>query len=185
MRNTFVLFLLFPLALLSCEPRKSSPVLFFNKALQDSLEQYISQVQDIENPYGAPTIIDIWINITSDWSEGEKDTLIAMAALYQIGGPPGHAESFDGPIISYPCDIIGAGKIKGRMCVIKYIDNNVFPYLVNESILTIPREEYDFFYQYDGPLWDVRISRSSRLYKLNGKDAVCLLEKDVGDFELK
>ena len=182
--NSYLLLFLSLLTLSSCRDKKAQK-LFYNQALQDSLELYISQIQDICNPYNAPTILDIWINITSDFSGTERDTIIAMSAVYRISGPPGYSESFDGPIISYPCDVVGAGWQNGRMCVVKYIDGNIFPFLVNEGILTIPRKEFDFCYQYDGPSYDVRVSRSTRIYKLNGKEAVNLLEKAIGDFELQ
>ena len=97
--NSYLLLFLSLLTLSSCRDKKAQK-LFYNQALQDSLELYISQIQDICNPYNAPTILDIWINITSDFSGTERDTIIAMSAVYRISGPPGYSESFDGPIIS-------------------------------------------------------------------------------------
>lgn len=177
--------LFFPLLsfLLSCEPSGSHASLFFNDALQDSLELYISQVDNINNPYQAPTIMDIWINVEDGNNGKELDTLVCISAVYQIGGPPGHVDPNEDILVSFPCVLKGAGRVKGRMCIIKYINNNTFPELVNEKQLTIPREEYDFFSQYEGPIYDVSISRSSRKYKLDGDNRVVLLEKTIGQFE--
>ncbi len=180
MNRLFVLF--FPL-LVSCNSTRSNSVLFLNEALQDSLELYITQVKGIHNPYKAPTIMDIWIDVEDDSINKRLDTLVFISAVYQIGGPPGFADSDDDFFISYPCDLKGSGLVKGRMCVIKYINNNTFPTLVNEKELTIPREKYDFFLKYKGPIYDVSISRSSRKYRLDGKNRVVLVEKTMGKFE--
>ena len=138
------LFVLFLLLLLSCNSTRLHSSLFFNEALQDSLDLYISQVKGIRNPYKAPTIMDIWINVEEDNSNKKLDTLVFISAVYRIGGPPGYADSDEDSIISYPCDLKGSGFVKGRMCVIKYINNNTFPTLVNEKRLTLPREKFDF-----------------------------------------
>lgn len=177
------LFVLFLLLLLSCNSTRLHSSLFFNEALQDSLDLYISQVKGIRNPYKAPTIMDIWINVEEDNSNKKLDTLVFISAVYRIGGPPGYADSDEDSIISYPCDLKGSGFVKGRMCVIKYINNNTFPTLVNEKRLTLPREKFDFFLNYRGPFYDVSISRSSRMYRLDGKNRVVLVEKTRGKFE--
>ena len=127
--------------------------------------------------------MDIWIDVEDDSINKRLDTLVFISAVYQIGGPPGFADSDDDFFISYPCDLKGSGLVKGRMCVIKYINNNTFPTLVNEKELTIPREKYDFFLKYKGPIYDVSISRSSRKYRLDGKNRVVLVEKTMGKFE--
>ena len=183
MRQVKLPLLIISLVFISCNCNETKSVLFYNNALEDSLELYISQIGDITNPYGAPTIIDIWINVDSEENNKSLDTLVFISASYMVGGPPGYQNSWDGPIVSYPCEIRGAGWVAGRMCVVKYINNNDFADLVNEAILTIPPEKYDFFSSYDGPNYDVRISRSNRLYCINSKGSVILIEKDVGDFE--
>ena len=184
MMHSRLLPLVLAIVLSSCRHDYSASVLFYNHSLEDSLELYISQVRDIQNPYGAPTIMDIWINVDSDDDGKPRDTLVFVSASYRISGPPGSQDSWDEPIISYPCLTKGAGWISGRMCVIKYINNYTFSNLVNEALLTIPPKQFDFFSSYDGPIYDVRISRSSRLYRVHGKDSVTLISKDVGDFEL-
>lgn len=178
----FLLFLLIGIS--ACNHADLHSTLFYNSALEDSLEQYISYVPEIKNPYGAPPIMDIWINIEKK-CDGVKDTLVFISATYRIGGPPGYQDSWDSPFISYYCETRGAAWVAGRMCIIRYINHNSFSDLVNESVLTIPPKEFDFFLTYDGPTYDVAISRSSRLYRISGKDSVILLEKDVGDFETK
>ena len=185
MMHYTLLSLVFAIVLSSCRHNGSASVLFYNHALEDSLELYISQVRYIQNPYGAPTIMDIWINVDSDDDGKPQDTLVFVSASYWISGPPGCSQgSWDDPIISYPCSTKGAGWVSGRMCVIKYINNYTFSNLVNEALLTIPPKQFDFFSSYDGPIYDVRISRSSRLYRVHGKDSVTLISKDVGDFEV-
>lgn len=181
-RNSIQLFLTLA-AFTSCMGHKPSVPLFYNKALEDSLEHYIFQAGEIKNPYNAPTIIDIWIKVEDMETELIQDTLVFIAASYEIGGPPAFQESVDGPIIPYQCTIRGACRINGRICVVKYINNTEVPELVNTKILTIPAEQYDFFSSYRGPVYNVRISRSSRLYRISENGSVSLIEKDVGDFE--
>lgn len=174
-RRSLLLFCI--LLLLTCKHEKANLSLFYNKALEDSLELYISQSREIINPYGAPTIMDIWINVQDCCAETTKDTIVYISPSYMISGPPGYAISIDEPLVSYPFSIMGAGWVKGRMCVIKCINNMTFAELINDKLLTIPRKEYDFFYQYEGPHFDISVSRSDRIYKLNGKDSVILLER--------
>lgn len=177
-----VLMLAFAFGLFSCKENKLSTVLFYNKALEDSLELYISQTGVIKNPYNAPTIMDIWINVTADYTGVQNDTIVAMSASFILSGPPGYSDDEGESFISYPCVTAGAGIIKERICIVKYIDNHTFPSLVNEQNLTVPRDKYDFFYTYNGPIYDVAITKTSRLYKLNGKDSVILLDTTIGGF---
>lgn len=167
--------------LLSCKSERPGTALFYNRSLEDSLECFISHIEEVSNPYGAPTIIDIWLNVEIDESQNRNDTLVFISASYQIGGPPGFQSTSDKTIISYPCAVKGAGWVSGKMCVVKYINNNAFPSIVNEKLLTIPKRDYDFFSHYQGPIYDIRISRCSRLYKLDGNDSVILLEREDGN----
>ncbi len=181
-----IIFILFPLLVSECnrvDSSEESP-LFYNTALQDSLILYISQVKEIRNPYNAPTIMDISIRIEEDSLYNQLDTIVSISAVYGL---------LMGPIVidetnarSYDAETkrLGAGIVNGRICAIKEIEKGIGSNLVDLNQLSIPREEYDFFYHYEGPIYNDHVSRSTREYLLNGKDSVILIGKTIGDFEL-
>ena len=192
-----IIFILFPLLVSECnrvDSSEESP-LFYNTALQDSLILYISQVKEIRNPYNAPTIMDISIRIEEDSLYNQLDTIVSISAVYGLLMGPividetnlnitkvydnSTARSYDAETKS-----LGAGIVNGRICAIKEIEKGIGSNLVDLNQLSIPREEYDFFYHYEGPFYNDHVSRSTREYLLNGKDNVILIGKTIGDFEL-
>lgn len=183
MNNSITYILLFFLTI-SCRSGQitSSGPLFSNMALQDSLVLYISQVPEIENPYHAPTIMDICIKLSENCERSKSDTIVSVSAVYEI---------LQGPIRTdtsiFPDEddgiILGACIVDGRICVVKKVGTIDVSRLLNQESLTLPREKYDFFYQYEGPIYDVSISRSTREYKLNGRNQVVLVGRTIGVFE--
>lgn len=165
----------------SSQINNSGP-LFLNMALQDSLVHYISQVPEIENPYHAPTIMDICIKLNENDERSRRDTIVSISAVYEILQGP---VRIDTSIVSGENEgtILGACIVNGRMCVVKKAGKIDISCLLDEKRLTLSREKYDFFYQYEGPIYDVGISRSTREYKLNGKNQVVLIGKTIGIFE--
>ena len=183
MKKTITFLLVF-LLIISCRRGQitNRGPLFFNRALQDSLELYISQVPEIENPYHAPTIMDICIELRESNERSRIDTIVSVSAVYEVLLGPIIIDTscFSGEDVGI---LLGACVVDGRICVVKKVRTIDVSSIIDEKCLTLPREEYDFFYRYEGPIYDVSISRSTREYQLKSNNQVALVGRTVGVFE--
>lgn len=119
---------------------KGSPDLFCSKKIQDSLELFISGLPSLENEYGAPTktIINIW-------TDSKGDTMIMFCAHYHlkaIGPPPAEYSQLGADTAKW----VGAAILDTMICPVSLTKIDSIPAFINQSALTIQREDYDFFH---------------------------------------
>ena len=113
------------------DARSDEIPVFSYPALQDSIANFVRAVGEIDNPYEAKTITNVNIKMGEVY-ENVVDTLIEIEATF-------------GPYLNCYSQIIGAGIVEGRICVIyNRGDLDGLDRLVNMSSLTVPLSEYDY-----------------------------------------
>ena len=162
-----ILFLL--LFLSSCTPHNEP--LFHLSALQDSLETFISCIDSIPNPYNAPTIVNVNIELSPI-----NDTLITFIAHYGLVYPVNDKLERTGQIYG--------GTIINNRIVVVHVDSDVtFDGIINKGSLNLEENEYDFFRHYRGAWFDVSIPPLSRRgYLINNNDLI-EVERRKGKYE--
>lgn len=155
--------------LLSCSVHNET--LFHLPALQDSLETFISCIDSIQNPYKAPTIININIGLSPN-----NDTLISFIAHYGLVYPVNDKLEMTG-------QILGGARINNRVVVIHSDSNDTFDDIINTESLDLKEEEYDFFKYYSGALFDVSIPPLSRRGYLINNGTLIEFERQRGKYE--
>ncbi len=117
--------------------------LFRTSSVQDSLEEFISCLDSIPNPYHAPTIVNVIISLGPD-----NDTIISFVAHYGLVYPVDNN-------LEMTSLVLGGGRINDKIAVV-HIDKGIaFESFINTESLNLKEDEYDYFKHYSGPEYDV------------------------------
>lgn len=131
--------------------------LFRTSSLQDSLEDFISCVDSIPNPYHAPTVINVIIGLDPD-----NDTIISFVAHYGLVYPVDNN-------LEMTSHVLGGVRINDKIAVVHIDKGRAFESFINTESLDLKEDEYDFFKHYSGPEYDVNTyPLSLRRYRFKG-----------------
>ena len=155
--------------LFSCSQQQND--LFCLPALQDSLETFISCIDSIPNPYNAPTIVNVNIEVSA-----ENDTLVSFVAHYGFVYPVDNNMKMIG-------QTYGGIRIDSTIVVVHSDSIETVKDLINMELLDLDEEEYDFFKQYNGPSYDVSIPPLSRRGYLIQSGILTEYERRRGKYE--
>lgn len=148
--------LLFVLFLIASCSQQYAP-LFRASSIQDSLEDFISGIDSIPNPYHAPPIINVIIGL-----DPHNDTIISFIAHYGLVYPVDDN-------LEMTSRFLGGVRINDKITVVHLDNERAFEDLINTESLYLKEDEYDFFKHYSGPEYDVNTyPLSIRRYLLQG-----------------
>ena len=150
--------------------------IFKSDKLQDTLTSFLSAVDSIPNPFGAPTMYMVFFERVN------KDTIVEFTAY------PGLIKSIDtntGLELDLKEYIIGGCRVASKAVIIYYSGITDFSNIICEGALSMKFvEDSDFFRTYKGinPGWKYS-PVSERRYKLVNNDSLLLLHKQKGLYE--
>ena len=147
---------------------------FKSDKLQDTLISFLSAVDSIPNPFGAPTMYMVFLD------QVKNDTIVEFTAC------PGLIKTVDTGLEWDMSEyIIGGRKVTYKAVIIYYSGITDFSNIICEDALSMKFvEDNDFFRTYNGIDYEWRYYPvSERRYKLVNNDSLLLLYKQKGLYE--